>query len=39
MFGLPIPKPSLLFMHMVDFTHNSWLQDRMDQNNLPYYSK
>jgi hypothetical protein len=39
MFGLPIPKPSLLARHMVAFTYNSWLADRLDQNNLTFYTK
>ena len=38
MFGLPIPEPSLLLEHMIAFTHNSWLQDRQDQNNLDDYT-
>lgn len=30
-------EPSLLFMSMCEFTHNSWLADRNSQGNLEQY--
>lgn len=35
--GYEYKKPSLLLMHMVDFTHNSWLADLQAQNRMKDY--
>lgn len=37
LLGFEKRKPSLLLMSMCEFTHNSWLQDRNNQNNLSQY--
>jgi hypothetical protein len=33
-FGYEVVAPSLIFQHMVDFTHSKWIEDLQNQNRV-----
>lgn len=37
LFGYQLGRNSLIYQHIYDFTHSSWLEDIQNNGNIKYY--